>query len=74
MALVVKRLIIHAKIYYLGIFESCLFQMASVSSKEYSVHDCTPHGEIQTCIQRGSEGKNMFSNKLKLQWILNTDL
>lgn len=43
---------------YLGIFESGLFQTAWVDSKVYSVHDCTPHEEIQTCIQRESAGNN----------------
>ena len=58
MALFFKRLgLIYLKIDYLDIFESCLFQMALVNSKEYNVHDCTPHGEIQICIQRGSAGK-----------------
>lgn len=48
---------LHIKIDYLDIFESCPFQMALVSSKEYNAHDYTPPGEIQTCIQRGSAGK-----------------
>lgn len=59
MALFLKRLgLIYLKIDYLDIFESCLFQMALVNSKEYNVHDCTPHGEIRICIRRGSAGKN----------------
>lgn len=45
------------------------FQTALVNSKEYNVHDCTPHEEIQFVFKEGLQEKNGYSHKL---WILCT--